>query len=61
MSLTSITIPGSVRSIGDAAFYGCDSLTLIRLPDRFNSTSELKRLGLRDECKLLNKEVNNEA
>ena len=44
--LTSITIPESVTSIGDNAFRGCDSLTLIRLPERFNSPSELKRIGL---------------
>ncbi|WP_289067186.1 leucine-rich repeat domain-containing protein, partial [uncultured Alistipes sp.] len=32
-SLTSITIPNSVTSIGDYAFYWCSSLTSITLPD----------------------------
>ena len=45
-SLTSINIPDSVTSIGDEAFWGCDSLTLIQLPEKFNSASELKRIGI---------------
>lgn len=32
-SLTSITIPDSVTSIGDDALYGCTSLTSITIPD----------------------------
>ena len=32
-SLTEITIPDSVASIGEYAFYGCTSLTEITLPD----------------------------
>ena len=31
--LTSITIPNSVTSIGDAAFYGCSGLTSITIPN----------------------------
>ncbi len=31
-SLTSVTIPNSVKSIGFSAFYGCNSLTSITLP-----------------------------
>ena len=32
-SLTSVTIPGSITSIGDSAFRGCTSLTSITIPD----------------------------
>ena len=31
--LTSINIPNSVTTIGEGAFYGCDSLTSINIPD----------------------------
>ena len=33
LSLTSITIPDSVTTIGDFTFYGCQSLTSITIPD----------------------------
>ena len=36
-SLTSITIPNSVTSIGDNAFYGCSSLTSITIPNSVTS------------------------
>ena len=32
-SLTSITLPNSVKSIGDGVFYGCSSLTNITIPN----------------------------
>ncbi len=44
--LEEVIISDGVTSIGDDAFLGCDSLTLIRLPERFDSPSELKRIGL---------------
>ncbi|MGN1060873.1 MAG: leucine-rich repeat domain-containing protein [Candidatus Coproplasma sp.] len=36
-SLTTITIPDSVTSIGNMAFYSCDSLTNITIPDSVTS------------------------
>ena len=39
-SLTSITIPGSVTSIGDSAFHGCSSLTSITIPDSVTSIDD---------------------
>ena len=38
-SLTSITIPDSVTSIGSSAFHGCSSLTSITIPDSVTSIS----------------------
>ena len=35
--LTSVTIPNSVTSIGDSAFYGCKSLISISIPDSVKS------------------------
>ena len=39
-SLTSITIPDSVKSIGNYAFYGCSSLTSITIPDSVTSIGD---------------------
>ena len=39
-SLTSITIPDSVTSIGRSAFCGCKSLTSITIPDRVTSIGD---------------------
>lgn len=39
-SLTSVTIPDSVRSIGDFAFYNCASLTSIIIPDNVTSIGD---------------------
>ncbi len=36
-SLTSITIPNSVTTIGDSAFYNCTSLTSVTIPDGVTS------------------------
>ena len=40
MSLTSITIPDGVKSIGDSTFYGCSSLKSIEIPDSVTSIGE---------------------
>ncbi len=39
-AMTSITIPESVTSIGNYAFYGCSALTEITLPKRLTSIGE---------------------
>ena len=39
--LTSVEIPNTVRSIGDSAFAGCNSLTIIK----FEDNSKLKSIG----------------
>ena len=39
-SLTSVTIPDSVTSIGNTAFLGCTSLTSITIPDSVTSIGE---------------------
>ena len=45
-SLTSITIPNSVTSIGGGAFQGCESLTSITIPDSVTSIE----MGAFTEC-----------
>ena len=39
-SLTSVTIPNSVTSIGEQAFYYCTSLTSVTIPDSVTSIGE---------------------
>ena len=39
-SLTSVTIPDSVKSIGRYAFYGCTSLTSVTIPDSVTSIGD---------------------
>ena len=39
-SLTSITLPAGVTSIGDWAFSGCDSLTSVRIPEGVTSIGD---------------------
>ena len=44
-SLTEITIPDSVASIGEYAFYGCTSLTEITIPDSVTSIGDCSFWG----------------
>ena len=44
-SLTSVTIPNSVKSIGVSAFYGCSSLTSVTLPDSVTSIGKMAFRG----------------
>ena len=39
-SLTSLTLPSSLQSIGDSAFYGCKSLTSLTLPSSLQSIGD---------------------
>ncbi len=43
--LTSVTIPGSVTSIGRGAFYGCTGLTSITIPDSVTSIGDYAFCG----------------
>ena len=43
--LTSITIPGSVTSIGQSSFYGCRGLTSIKIPDSVTSIGQYAFIG----------------
>lgn len=45
MSLTSITIPDGVTSIGDDAFAGCSNLTSITIPDSVTSIGYAETIG----------------
>ena len=44
-SLTAITIPNSVTSIGDRAFLGCTALTAITIPNSVTSIGNTAFLG----------------
>ncbi len=46
---TNYTIPNSVTTIGDSAFWGCDSLTSINIPNSVKTIGDLAFLG----CKSL--------
>ena len=65
MSLTNITIPDSVKSIGNAAFASCTSLTSIRIPDSVKSIgyeafwncTSLKSIQIPDSVKIIGYEA----
>ena len=40
LNITSVVIPDSVTSIGNSAFYSCDSLTSVTIPDSVTSIGE---------------------
>ena len=44
-SLTSVTIPNSVTSIGNSAFVGCESLTSVTIPNSVTSIGEYAFFG----------------
>ena len=44
-SLTSVTIPDSVTSIGNYAFYDCTSLTSVTIPDSVTSIGDIAFYG----------------
>ena len=53
-SLTSVTIPNSVRSIGGGAFYKCTSLTSVTIP---NSVTSIGDYAFEDCASLISVEV----
>lgn len=61
-SLTSVTIPNSITTIGNSAFYGCSNLTSVTLSDRvtaignftFANCSSLTNITIPDNVMTLN-------